>query len=78
MIFTIIFFFNFIDQCTMTCPSHCFPIEKAGRQDFPLEINWPGILPDLTSINQDIEKGEKRLKTILKNIEVSFISGIPS
>ena len=30
------------------CPSHCFPIEKTGRQDFPQMIAWP-------SSNQDIK-----------------------
>ena len=34
-------------QGKVTCPSHCFPIKKAGRQDFPHIIAWP-------SINQDM------------------------
>ena len=32
----------------VTSPSYCFPIDEAGRQDFPLMIAWP-------SINQDIK-----------------------
>ena len=41
------------DDKELRCASYCFPIEKAGRQDFKHMIALP-------SINRDIENLEKK------------------